>query len=53
MKLEPPDDTFINTVSPLCSLGFSVICWVFVRASFLQNPEKLWKFMVDRRLFIM
>ena len=30
-----------NTVRLLCSLTLSVLCWVFVRASFLQNPGKM------------
>ena len=33
-------DMRVNTVRLLCSLDFSVICWVFVRVSFLQNLKK-------------
>ena len=29
-----------NTVRPLCSLALSVLCLVFMRASFLRNPKK-------------
>ena len=40
MKLTPPDDTRINNVRLLCSIAFSVVCWVFVRTSFLRNPKE-------------
>ena len=29
----------------------SVLCWVFVRASFPRNTGKNWIFIVDRRLY--
>ena len=38
--MTPPVDTRVNTVRPLCSLALSVLCWVFVCASFLRNPKK-------------
>ena len=40
MKLTPPDDACVNTVSPLCLISLYALCWVFVRTSFLQNPGK-------------
>ena len=40
MKLRPPINMRKNTVCPLCSLDLFVVCWVFVRTSFLQNPKK-------------
>ena len=30
----------VNIACLLSVLGLSVLCWVFVRASFLQNPKK-------------
>ena len=39
-KLKLPDDIRVNTVCKLCLLALSVLCWVFVRASFLQNLKK-------------
>ena len=39
-KLKPPVLMQENTVRLICLLALSVICWVFVRTSFLQNPEK-------------
>ena len=41
-----------NTVRPLCFIGSSLICLVFVHASFLQNPGKIGTFFADRRLYI-
>ena len=35
--MKQPDDTRVNTVSLLCLLALYVLCWVFDRASFLQN----------------
>ena len=29
-----------------------VLCWVFVRVSFLQNPKKTWTFIVDQSFYI-
>ena len=28
----------------MCLLALYVLCWVFVRASFLRNPKKYWDF---------
>ena len=42
-----------NTVRPLCLLTLYVICWFFVRVSFLQNPKKNGNFFVDRRLYVL
>ena len=39
-KLTPLVHMQENTVRLICLLALSVICWVFVRTSFLQNPEK-------------
>ena len=50
--LTPPVYTRKKTVRPLCSLTLSVICWVFVRASFPKNTKKTWKFIIDQRLYI-
>ena len=38
-NLTPPDDMGVNNVPPLSLLDLSVLCWVFVRASLLQNPK--------------
>ena len=37
-----------NTVQPLCSLALSVLCTVFVRAGFLQNPKKQGHFLMTK-----
>ena len=34
-----PYYTLENNLRLLCSITLSVLCWVFVRASFLQNPK--------------
>ena len=46
MNLTTPVDTRINNVRPLCPLAFSMLCWVFVRASFLPDPKN-WDFSAD------
>ena len=40
MKLKPTVDMRGNNLRPLCLLAFTMLCWVFVRTSFLQNPRK-------------
>ena len=40
MNLTPPADTYENNLHPLCLIEMSVLCWVFIRASFLLNPKK-------------
>ena len=39
-KLTPPVGTRKNTLRPFFLLALSVLCSVFVRVSFLQNPKK-------------
>ena len=40
-----------NTEHSLCLLALSVLCWGFVRMSFVQNLGKNWIFIVDKRSY--
>ena len=52
MEFTPPVDTWENNLCPLCLLNLSVLCLVFVRTSFLQNPEKSGICFADQRLYV-